>query len=330
MKKHLFSCIMTLILSVSLVGFYSCNDSSGGGGGGGTSSKVPKVTTLDCWDYGSTWAYFDGRIDEDWDMDIEHYGVCWSKSGTPTVNSYVAYADYLYDSNYFYVFADDLDPNTTYYFRAFAENEKGIGYGEKKSVKTSQQADIWYYYDNGVNHDAIGTNGGSFYWGVMFPAGSYSGNKVTKVAAYDYMDMEGAVYIYNDGSYSPSNLVGQRNVNFYGLEDFEEYTFSSPITINPNKNLWVVFFNGSGATYPAATCEDTGDPNGRWVSINGSDWFDLHEADLYETFMVRVAIGSSKGEQWIGCPHDTPVVPVETPRIVNDSPYRVFRSFKNK
>ena len=28
----------------------------------------------------------------------------------------------------------------------------------------------WYYYDDGVNVDAIGlTNGGSFYWGVMFP-----------------------------------------------------------------------------------------------------------------------------------------------------------------
>ena len=30
----------------------------------------------------------------------------------------------------------------------------------------------WYYYDNGVNEDAIGTGGSNFWWGVMFPAGS--------------------------------------------------------------------------------------------------------------------------------------------------------------
>ena len=65
----------------------------------------------------------------------------------------------------------------------------------------------WYYYDNGVNVDGIGTGGGQFYWAVMFPAGSYNGNALTKVAAFDYMAMTGNVTIYNDGATAPANQV---------------------------------------------------------------------------------------------------------------------------
>ena len=150
----------------------------------------------------------------------------------------------------------------------------------------------WYYYDNGVNVDGIGTGGGQFYWAVMFPAGSYNGNALTKVSAYDYMAMTGNVTIYNDGATAPANQVGQMNVTFTGAEDFIEFTFAEPVTIDPTKNVWVVFFNESGATYPAACCDNTGDANGRWVSMDGVDWMDILEAapTLNYTWMIRAYI----------------------------------------
>ena len=150
----------------------------------------------------------------------------------------------------------------------------------------------WYYYDNGVNVDGIGTGGGQFYWAVMFPAGSYNGNTVTKVAAFDYMAMTGNVTIYNDGATAPANQVGQMNVTFTGVEDFVEFTFAEPVTIDPTKNVWVVFYNQSGANYPAACCDNTGDANGRWVSMDGVDWMDILEAapTLNYTWMIRAYI----------------------------------------
>ena len=156
---------------------------------------------------------------------------------------------------------------------------------------------VWYYYDDGVNQDAIGTGGGVFYWGVMFPAGLYQGNVVTMVSAYDYMAMDGTVTIYNDGATAPSNPVGQMDVSFSGSENFVEFIFTSPVVIDPSKNLWVIFENASGATYPAAVCDNTGDANGRWVSLDGTTWEDLASYDLNYTFMVRAYIGqSTKGE----------------------------------
>ena len=148
----------------------------------------------------------------------------------------------------------------------------------------------WYYYDDGTNEDAIGTGGGNFWWGVMFPAGSYTGNMVTKVAAYDYMAMTGTVTIYNDGATSPATAVGTANVTLTGSEDFVEVEFADPITIDPTKNLWVVYYNGSSATYPAAVCANTGDANGRWVSLDGSSWADLASYGLDYTFMVRAYV----------------------------------------
>ena len=153
----------------------------------------------------------------------------------------------------------------------------------------------WYYYDNGTNVDAIGTNGGNFWWGVMFPAGSYTGNMVTKVSAYDYMAMSGNVTIYTGGATAPGTSVGQTNVTFTGSSDFVEFEFAEPVAIDPTQNVWVVFYNGSGATFPAAVCDNTGDANGRWVSLDGSTWADLASYGLDYTFMVRAYIASGRG-----------------------------------
>ena len=145
----------------------------------------------------------------------------------------------------------------------------------------------WFYYDNGQLETAMGTGGGQFWWGVKFPAGSYYGNMITKVAAYDYMAMTGTVTIYNDGDNAPATPVGQTNVTFTGAANFVEFEFADTVFIDPTENLWVVFYNESGAAYPAAVCASTGDANGRYVSLNGVDWDDVASYGLNYTWMVR-------------------------------------------
>ena len=149
----------------------------------------------------------------------------------------------------------------------------------------------WYYYDDGANVDAIGTGGGNFWWGIMLPAGSYTGNTLTKVAAYDYEAMTGTASIYQGGTNAPSgSAIGTVDVTLTGSNNFVEFTFAEPVTINPQQNVWVVFYNASGASYPAAVCNNTGDANGRWVSLDGTTWVDLTSYSLDYTFMVRAYI----------------------------------------
>ena len=150
----------------------------------------------------------------------------------------------------------------------------------------------WYYYDNGTYGTSVGTGGGTFDWGIMIPAGTYEGTKVSKVKVYDggNYNMTGTLTIYNDGTTAPENAVASQAVTFPGdTEDFIEFTVDA--TIDPTKNVWVIFSNESGAAYPAhASNDDSNDSNGRWVGLDG-DWMDLAEAGLSGyTFMVRAYI----------------------------------------
>jgi hypothetical protein len=155
----------------------------------------------------------------------------------------------------------------------------------------------WYYYDNGVNVDAVGlTAGGSFYWGVMFPAGSYEGNMVTKVSMYDYSAHTGNILVYQGGSTAPGTLVGQQAYTCTGSEDFVEWEFAAPVAIDPTQNLWIVMNNNNGQ-YVASACDNTGDANGRWVSIDGTAWEDIAAAGLPYTWMIRAYVAAgAKGE----------------------------------
>lgn len=135
MKKGLFTTIQMLTIGLLLVGFYACTDDTASGSGGGSSSKTPEVTTNTCQTYGSDYAYFTGEVTDDHDYDILRCGFCWTTSGTPTIDDECVYVD-LDEENMFHAYIEGLSPNTTYYFKAFAENKKGVGYGTKKSFTT--------------------------------------------------------------------------------------------------------------------------------------------------------------------------------------------------
>lgn len=151
----------------------------------------------------------------------------------------------------------------------------------------------WYMYDNGVYETNIGTGGGTFYWGIKLPAGSFSAPYLFEVAVYDCMAMTGTLSIYNDGDNSPSSLVTSTDVSLYGTNSFRYFMFHNPVPIDPTKNVWVVFYNASGATHPAAASLQGGEPNGRWISTNGVDWDDIADFGLNYTFMVRAHLGYS-------------------------------------
>jgi hypothetical protein len=164
----------------------------------------------------------------------------------------------------------------------------------------------WYYYDNGIGVSCYGTNDGSpFFWGIMIPAGSYAGNAVSKVSAFDYVSMTGTVTIYNDGETAPANPISSREVTFTGAYQFVEFEFEEPVEIDPSKNVWVIFHKESGDNYPAAACANTGDPNGRWFSNDGETWIDIDSNFGHSfTFMVRACImDNSDAPAPVGAPY---------------------------
>ncbi len=161
----------------------------------------------------------------------------------------------------------------------------------------------WIYYDNGTNEDAVGlTDGGSFYWGICFPDMSqYAGYSLTKANLYDYTAHTGKVMIYQGGTTAPGTLVYQQPYTCTGSGDFVEIALTAPVTIDPAQSLWIVMNNDNGQ-YVASCCQDTGNPNGRWISLDGTEWMDVATAGLDVTWMVRGYVDNGSSNRALNAP----------------------------
>lgn len=161
----------------------------------------------------------------------------------------------------------------------------------------------WNKYDNGTFGTSIAAGGSPFSYAVMFPAGSYVGNTLTKVSVFDYAAATGTVTIYNDGDMEPANEVGSKSYTLTGAGDFVEIDFDG-LTIDDTKNVWVVLSNPTGAGVAAAP-DVVDDVNGRWVYV--SSWADLATAGVPGyVWMVRAEIGDDPATMtWTSVPNVT-------------------------
>lgn len=96
--------------------------------------KVPVVSTTEVTEITISTATTGGIISDDGGATVTARGVCWSKSENPTIadsNTNDGTGAGSFTSN-----LTDLEPNTTYYVRAYATNSAGTGYGSVMSFKT--------------------------------------------------------------------------------------------------------------------------------------------------------------------------------------------------
>lgn len=152
----------------------------------------------------------------------------------------------------------------------------------------------WFYYDDGTYATSIGTNGSTFYWGIMFPAGSIQGNDphlthIALIELAEYNTQPINIAIYNGAAPQEVNKIHAQTAAAEGNNTWHVIAMDSAISIAKNKDLWIILSEGTD-TYPAATSNDTGDANGRWVSTDGINWFDLASSNLNYTFMLRAYI----------------------------------------
>jgi hypothetical protein len=143
----------------------------------------------------------------------------------------------------------------------------------------------WLYYDDGVYATSVGVNDptATIYWATMFPAASlapYAGTSLTKVAVFTIASSYNnpmTVTIHLGGTTAPGTAYSTTTFTPSVEADFEEVTMD-PVAIDGTQNLWIVV--SQMGTYPAQACADTGDPNNRWISLNGTTWQDLANAGL--------------------------------------------------
>ena len=128
----------------------------------------------------------------------------------------------------------------------------------------------WLIYDNNTHYTNIGSGtAGERTWGVMYPGSMSTGNKLTKVAYYEYKTYYDTatnitVNIYSGGDDAPTTLLyTKENITPLGESGFHEITFDSPIAITPGENLWITLT--VTGTYVMAACQVNSFNNQWWV-----------------------------------------------------------------
>jgi len=95
---------------------------------------LPTLTTSNAFNITSTSAYSGGVITDDGGSFVVSRGICYSLSQNPTVSDSIIPSGI--DTGTFSINITGLQPNTTYYVRAYASNSVGIVYGNEISFTT--------------------------------------------------------------------------------------------------------------------------------------------------------------------------------------------------
>lgn len=97
--------------------------------------SAPTVTTSNVTDITETTALGGGSVTSDGGTTVTERGICWSTSHNPTIDD--QHGSNGTGTGSFTVEMANLNPNTTYYVRAYAINSVGTSYGEEISFSTT-------------------------------------------------------------------------------------------------------------------------------------------------------------------------------------------------
>jgi hypothetical protein len=99
-------------------------------------AALPEVGTFEPTSITSTTAIVGGIISDNGGAEITECGICWDIEQNPTIESNHVSVESVTIGE-FTIELTDLNPNTTYYFRSYASNSVGTGYGEVMSFTTN-------------------------------------------------------------------------------------------------------------------------------------------------------------------------------------------------
>ncbi|HWP97306.1 MAG TPA: Ig-like domain-containing protein [Syntrophomonadaceae bacterium] len=175
----------------------------------------PDVTTNSATGISSDHATLKATLDSDGNEDINEYGFYWgTSSGSLTHHKIVGYDDISEDDDFDYRLTGLIE-GTTYYYKAYAENDEDTSYGSVKHFTTTR-------VDGGGNAPEVTTNSAS-------SIGS------TQATLNGYIDWEGSSGITEYGFYwgtssnpttkhSLSGSVSEGDDFYYDLSGLDEGT----------------------------------------------------------------------------------------------------------
>jgi hypothetical protein len=113
-----------------------------------SSGTVPTVSTNPIISFGYNSATVGGSVMSNGGSSVLAKGLCYSTSPNPNITDFVTPTDT--GNGTMSYFLNYLDTNTTYYVRAYAQNQNGIGYGSQQSFTTKTTVEVGDTFGGGI------------------------------------------------------------------------------------------------------------------------------------------------------------------------------------
>jgi Concanavalin A-like lectin/glucanases superfamily len=273
--------------------------------------KAPAVSTELVSNIAATYVTLQGKVTDNGGTDLVEKGFCVSKNTNPSINDIRVKASNT-DANAYAIVLTALDPQTKYFVRAYAQNSKGISYGNELSFTTTPATiptvgtnDFQDITQNSVRAGVeINNNGGAdiIEFGVCLSTNRFptiydrkvvlgTGNSPGKMENFGGLTANTTYYLRGYAI----NRVGVA----YGPE--RSFTTINPVT-NTLKNGLVAYypFNGnvndvSGNNFHGTPSQinmstDRNNESGKAISLNGQSFLEIPHDNRFNGEMATISV----------------------------------------
>ena len=169
----------------------------------------------------------------------------------------------------------------------------------------------WFSYVGDYSSPSLIGIGMPFHWGYMLPATLMNEYKGCSITAFGFLDAgeeqfatSYTVNIYLGGDTAPGTLVSTQEFEITGtVSDVVTFRLDTPVEIDGTQNIWLTFYHDGSIQYPAPAVADVGNPNSRWIGIDGYGWMDM--ASVGSEAYSWLAWIYVDGYDWIGENNDS-------------------------
>ena len=179
----------------------------------------PVLTTTSATNITQTSASSGGNITDDGGAAVTERGICWGREHYPTLENNAGHIESGIGTGTYAISMTGLNPNTTYYVRAYAINSVGTSYGNEVNFTTEQTPS--YTISVSANPDYAGTvqGGGTFQQGqsarvtatanlgYIFVNWTENGNVVSNDASYTFTVNGNRTLVANFESNAPIGAI---------------------------------------------------------------------------------------------------------------------------
>ncbi len=262
--------------------------------------RVPTVTTSLVNNITQNSAVCGGEVTDNGGASVAACGVCWNTTGNPTIED--SHTTITSSSPTFTSNVTGLDPNTTYYVRAYAINNLGVAYGDQRmfttfcgtvNVTISGNTDINY----GQSTTLIASGAQSYVWNVV--GNTNTGDIIVSPLATSTYTVTGTDSYGCTGTASVTinvNLILPTITSTYNVTNVSGSTATSGGNINFDGGAAVTARGVCWSTLQNPTIDDNHTTDGSGIgsfnsNITGLDPSTTYYVRAYATNSVGTAYG---------------------------------------